>query len=353
MDSTVYDRLADALNRLPNRFPRTASGVEIAILKKIFTPEEARIASQMGREREPYDVVADRIGLEPETAKHMLTKMAQKGIVRSDVQEDKPRFRLNQWLVGLYEQYGLSHVDHEFFHLVEAYFAEGGLAGIMRPQPAIHRVLPAQHAVKSDWILPYDDVKAILERQTTFTVRPCICRVQQDQINQRRCEFPVDVCLGFSTHDRPPHPGDITKQEAVALLDHAEEIGLVHSVTNVIEGLGYVCNCCSCCCAILRGITDFGINNSIAYANYYSTIDPEMCIGCGVCVNRCHVKAISSDNNTADVNRERCIGCGLCVTGCPTGAAQLQRKPVSEIVHPPLNFELWEQQRLQNQHMIC
>jgi electron transport complex protein RnfB len=352
MDSTVYERLADALDRLPNRFPRTDSGVEIAILKKIFTLEEARIASQMGREREPYDVIAARVGLESETAKHVLSEMARKGMVRSDVLDGKPRFRLNQWLVGLYEHYGLSHMDHDFFHLVEAYFAEGGVAGIMRPQPAIHRVLPAQHAVKSEWILPYDDVKAILDRQTTFTVRPCICRVQQDQVNKRRCEFPIDICLGFSAHDRPPRPGDITKQEAIALLDQAEEIGLVHSVTNVIEGLGYVCNCCSCCCAILRGITDFGIKNSIAYANYYSTIDPETCIGCGICVKRCHVQAISLDNSTADVDRERCIGCGLCVTGCPTGAAQLQRKPASEIVHPPLNFELWEQKRLQNQHMI-
>jgi formate hydrogenlyase subunit 6/NADH:ubiquinone oxidoreductase subunit I len=352
MGSTVYERLADALDRLPNRFPRTESGVEIAILQKIFTLEEAGTASQMGREHEPFDVIATRVGLEPETAKRLLSEMARKGMVRSDVQAGQPQFRLNQWLVGLYEQYGLSHMDHEFFHLAEAYFAEGGLAGIMRPQPAIHRVLPAQQAVKSEWILPYDDVKAILEQHLTFTVRPCTCRVQQDHINKRRCDFPVDICLGFSAHDRSPRPGDISKQDALALLDQAEEIGLVHSVTNVIEGLSYVCNCCSCCCAILRGITDFGIKDSIAYANYYSTIDHDTCIGCGVCVKRCQVQAISLDNNVAEVDRKQCIGCGLCVTKCPTGAAQLQRKPASDIVHPPLNFGLWEQERLQNQHMI-
>jgi len=40
----VYDQLAEALNRLPIDFPRTASNVEIRILKKIFSPEEATIA---------------------------------------------------------------------------------------------------------------------------------------------------------------------------------------------------------------------------------------------------------------------------------------------------------------------
>ena len=32
----VYEQLADALDRLPNGFPRTPTGVEIRILKKIF-----------------------------------------------------------------------------------------------------------------------------------------------------------------------------------------------------------------------------------------------------------------------------------------------------------------------------
>lgn len=349
----VYDHLADALNRLPNGFPRTKSGVEIAILKKIFTSKEAHIASQLGREREPYDIIAARVGIEPETAKKTLIDMAHKGMLRSDMQNDKLRFRLNQWIVGLYEHYGISQMDHEFFHLVEKYFSEGGLEGIMRPQPAIHRVIPAQKAVKSEWILPYDNVKEILEKSKTFTVRPCICRVQQDQINKRRCDFPLDICFSFSSRERSPLPGDISKKAALALLDKAEEVGLVHSVTNVMKGFGYVCNCCSCCCGILRGITDFGIKDSIAYANYYSIIDPEECIGCDVCVKRCQIKAISLANGSAEVDLDRCIGCGLCVTGCVTGAVKLQLKRESEIVHPPLNFEIWEQERLHNRGLDC
>ena len=57
-DEFMDEQLADALDRLPNGFPRTASNVEIAILKKIFSPEEALLASQLGGDMEPIDVIA-------------------------------------------------------------------------------------------------------------------------------------------------------------------------------------------------------------------------------------------------------------------------------------------------------
>ena len=47
------------------------------------------------------------------------------------------------------------------------------------------------------------------------------------------------------------------------------------------------------------------------------------------------------------VDRQRCIVCGLCVTGCQNNSAHLQLKPEEEIVNPPLNYKIWELQRLQ------
>jgi NAD-dependent dihydropyrimidine dehydrogenase PreA subunit len=239
-------------------------------------------------------------------------------------------------------------MDHEFAHLAEEYLAEGGAVGIMKPQPALHRVIPSQSAVKTEWILPYDDVKAVLQTQKTFSLRDCVCRVQQDLIESRRCSFPVRTCLSFSTYERPPRPDDISKEEALAVLDKFEKMGLVHTVSNIMKGLSYVCNCCGCCCGILRGINDWGIENSVAYANYYSEIDPEKCKGCGTCIKRCQVKAVSKQNGISVVDRKRCIGCGLCVTGCPNSAAKLHRKPEKEIVNPPLDYATWEHERLHN-----
>ncbi|MGB2805609.1 MAG: 4Fe-4S binding protein [Candidatus Zixiibacteriota bacterium] len=350
MSDEAYDQLADALNKLPNGFPRTPSNVEILLLKKIFSPEEASLAIKLSGSLEPVDVVAERLGLSVEEARAKLMEMVKRGLLWFDKQDGKPRFRLAPFIVGIYESQ-LESMDHEFAHLFEEYMSDGGGAGIMRPQPAIHRVIPAQGAVKSEWILPYDDVRSILLAAKSFSVRDCICRVQQDQVG-RKCDFPLKNCLMFSPVERKPRPGDISKEEALAILDETEEIGLVHTVSNVAEQFGYVCNCCGCCCAILRGITDWGVEKSVAYANYYSVIDADECTGCGACVERCQVNAVSENDEVTVVDQKACIGCGLCVTGCPTEAAKLLRKPDDEIVPPPVDFATWEQKRLRNRGLI-
>ncbi|MFQ5818710.1 MAG: DUF362 domain-containing protein [Candidatus Heimdallarchaeota archaeon] len=303
---------------------------------------------------EPIDMIAERIVLSAEESRTILIKMAKRGLVWAEKQGEKLKFRLAPFIVGIYEAQ-LENMDHEFAHLFDKYMAEGGIVGIMKPQPAIHRVITAQHAVKSEWILPYDDVRAILLPAKSFRVRDCICRMQQDHIG-RRCDFPVRLCLTFALVERPPsqssHEADISREEALAILDKTEEIGLVHTVSNVMKGIGYICNCCGCCCAILRGITDWGVENSVAQANYYAVIEPKECIGCGTCIERCHVQAISEQDGVAVVDREQCIGCGLCVTGCPEDVAKLQRKPDTEIVDPPVDFATWEQERLRNRGLI-
>jgi electron transport complex protein RnfB len=345
LSDQVFERLAEALDRLPNGFPRTSSNVEIKLLKKIFSPEEASLASQLGGSMESVAAIAKRAKRSVEEVETELVEMAERGLLwyRKD---GKSFFRLAPFVVGIYESQKKS-MDHEFAHLFEDYMANGGAVGIMKPQPALHRVIPAQKAVKSEWILPYDDVKAILLRSKTFHLRDCICRIQQDHID-RRCDFPLRTCLSFSSIEGQPSPDVVSKDEALAFLDKAEEMGLVHTVSNVMKDFGYVCNCCGCCCGILRGITDWGIENSVAYANYYAIIDSNECLDCGTCRKRCQVHAISENNGVSVVDRRKCIGCGLCVTGCPNGAAKLEKKPKGEIVTPPIDFEAWEHERLHN-----
>jgi len=344
LSETVYENLASALDRLPNGFPRTRSNVEIRILKKIFSTEEAKLASQLSGSWESIDTIAKRVGLSVQGTVEKLGKMARRGLAWYDDENGKPSFRLAPFVVGIYESQ-LENMDHELAHLVEDYFANGGAEGIMKPEPALHRVVPAQKAVKSELILPYDDVKAILLNSKSFGLRDCICRVQRKTLGHK-CDFPLRTCLYFSSYERPPNENTISQEDALALLDKAEEIGLVHTVSNVMKGVGYVCNCCGCCCGILRGINDWGIKNSVAHANYIATIDPDECVNCGTCRTRCQVHAITEQDGISVVNTERCIGCGLCATGCPNDAAKLKRKPSSEIINPPQDFAAWEHERL-------
>ena len=347
MDDDIFERLAQALDRLPNGFPRTPSNVEIPMLKKMFSREEAELASCLTGTTETAGVIAERTDLTEDVVHKRLMELAKRGFVWLSKKERKLRFRLAPFVVGIYEAY-LSEMDHETAHLFEEYMADGGAVGIMKPQPALHRVVPAHGTVKSEHILPYDDVKAMLHAAKSFRVRDCICRVQQDLLGNRKCTFPVKMCLTFSPVERPADPDTISKEEALALLDKAEEVGLVHTVSNITKDIFYVCNCCGCCCGILRGITDWGIQESVAYANYYSQIDADACTGCGTCIVRCQVGAIYEQDGVVFVQREKCIGCGLCVTGCSVDAVQLVKKPDAQIVHPPEDFAAWEKERLQN-----
>jgi len=343
-----YDRLATALDKLPNAFPRTKSNVELLLLKKICSPEQARIASNLTGTMESIDVVAARIGLSVEETKAKLNEMSAIGLILGNVESGMVRLR--PFVVGIYEAQ-LDRMDHEFAHLFEEYMDQSG-AELMRYQPALHRVIPAQSAVKKEWVIPYDDLREMFMASKSFRVRDCICRKQQDLIRERKCDFPLKVCTVFSNAEWPVVPQSIDQKQALEILDETEKVGLVHTVSNVAEGLFYVCNCCGCCCGILRGITKYGIKKSVAVANYYSVIDPDECKGCGICVGRCQVKAVSLKEGVAVVDRGKCIGCGLCATGCPQGVARLERKPDNEIIEPPVNFAAWEHERLKNRGML-
>ena len=342
----AYERLAAALDRLANGFPRTESGVELRLLRKMLSPEEAALAAVLTATPDPVARIAEHAGLTVGRTAAILKDLARRELVWVSSTPGARGFRLAPFVVGSYEAHMLMSPDPEYARLVEEYFSGGGAALMMSAQPAIHRVVPARAAVKSEWVLPYDDVRAILLRARSFEIGDCVCRVQQDQLGSRRCDFPVHACLWFSASEDADRQGASTQTQALEFLDQIERIGLVHTVSNVMEGVGYVCNCCGCCCGLLRGINEWGIDHSVAQANYVAEIDPESCTNCAVCLERCQVDAISECDGVYLVDRGRCIGCGLCVTGCPSDAAELHPKPPDQVVPPPPNFAAWEQQRL-------
>jgi heterodisulfide reductase subunit A2 len=64
-----------------------------------------------------------------------------------------------------------------------------------------------------------------------------------------------------------------------------------------------------------------------------SRIDPDLCAGCGSCVQSCPYSAITYDGQkrVATVNDALCRGCGSCAAACPSGAAEIghfQRRQV-------------------------
>ena len=61
MSEDVYRRLAKRLDAIPNGFPATESGVELKLLAKIYTPDEAALTSQLKLLCEPPADIAARV----------------------------------------------------------------------------------------------------------------------------------------------------------------------------------------------------------------------------------------------------------------------------------------------------
>jgi ferredoxin len=66
------------------------------------------------------------------------------------------------------------------------------------------------------------------------------------------------------------------------------------------------------------------IQRPVGRQQYIAVVDPDTCIGCGICEKVCPVGAIVV-KEIAAVDGKRCIGCGRCVEECPRGAVMLRK----------------------------
>ena len=169
------------------------------------------------------------------------------------------------------------------------------------------------------------------------------------------CEFPDDVCLQFGPFAKfvkeRGFGREITRAEAYDILKKSADAGLIHTSSNTRDRIDFICNCCTCCCGILKGVSLFNAPVRTVSSNYEARIEPDECTGCGECVEKCQMQAITLEADIAEMNLERCIGCGICVYLCPAGALSLVSR--SDFVEPPRSFrELIERQaasRMQNE----
>jgi Na+-translocating ferredoxin:NAD+ oxidoreductase subunit B len=349
MSDDVYRKLAKVLDTLPNGFPSTEDGIEIKLLKRIFQPEQAELFCDLKLTFETAEQIAERTGRPLEILEEMLSGMWKSGQIFGVKFDDMKMFKMVPWAFGIYE-FQLPHMDRELAEMCESYMTVYGrqffenTPQLMQVIP-IEREIPAKHEA-----LTYQRVSAIVENGQSFLVNDCICKKEQELL-ENRCDKPMEVCLAIApvpnVFDEAKMGRPISKEEAYAVLNKAEEAGLVHLTWNVQNGHFFICNCCGCCCGVLRGINDLNIPASrVVNSYYYAEIDPDLCETCGACADeRCQVNAIQEGEDAYEVIKERCIGCGLCVSTCPAEAIRLVRKPEHELATPPADEMAWYEQR--------
>lgn len=359
MAHNPHKLLALRLDSLPNGYPPTEDGAELRLLEKLFTPEEALLASQLRLTKETPEQLAQRLAelgwenVDPLALQTQLKGMVRKGLIAAGRTEEGLGFGLMPFVVGIYEAQA-GRVDAELARLFEAYYRQA-FGKTLTMQPAFHRVVPVQENVRMDMqVQPYESATAIVNNAQAWGVLDCICRVQKALIGDP-CEHPVDVCMVL--HQRPGvfdgHPviRALTHDEALQTLKRASQAGLVHSVSNSREGAAYICNCCTCSCGILRGMADLGIANVIARSSFVNQVVEERCVGCEDCLPGCQFDALAMSDGVVQVSAMRCVGCGACIVLCAEEALKLVRRPEDEILPIPATEAEWRQQRADARHI--
>lgn len=347
MNLDSHQQLARRLDSLPNGFPPTDDGRELKLLAKLFSPQEAEIASRLNPDFETVEEIASRTGGNASELRERLKEMSRRGLITAGKKEGALGFSLKPFVVGIYEEQ-VGSMDAELARLFEDYF-HGGFGKVLATQPQFHRVIPVNETVRNPMeIRPFESAAEIVNAMQSWGVQDCICRKQKALIGEG-CEHPLDMCMVF--HPRPNvfenHPTirALTHEEAMSTLRRAAEAGLVHSVSNNVEGTYYICNCCTCSCGILRGMAELGIANVVASSAFVNQVDEAICNGCEDCIKACQFDALSMDGLLATVDTIRCTGCGVCVIHCSTGALGLMRRPEEEVKPVPQTHAEWGAQR--------
>jgi NAD-dependent dihydropyrimidine dehydrogenase PreA subunit len=383
----IYERLANALDALPHGFARTPSGVEIALIKKVFTEEEVWLAGQLTRTPETAPEIAKRVGRDVADVTATLESLIPRRLVRLDspgmaapglapVVVGEKRYRLGPFLVGWYEAM-MRLEDAEFAALFEQFVIEGGGERIFAPRPGVLGVVPVRGSLKAEYIErePHLDIDAHFQRHERFLVIPCVCKREMELLHGESCRKPMKRCGFIGLPPQTPLGETVLdREEASKLLTRLEKMGHVHlafyGFTMSAESPQFVgtCNCCSCCCGVLHGskLAGMELHEGPQKSNYRAVIDAETCTACGACILRCPVDAITEGPKRwptvvaapcqavpellpgkSVVNRDTCIGCGVCVISCPTDAIRMEPVSEEEWFHVPSSMAEWEEMRLE------
>lgn len=325
----MYEKFREIIDTYPSRAPQ--SKVFDEILRMLFTPQEVALAVHMSFKPKPAEDIAQAASLPLDEAGALLERMAAKVVIFSAEKKGRKVYGLVPTIPGLFEfpfmKGRLTPELEKLGKLWEEYHKEAlGNAFSGNPTPHI-RIVPISTSLEPvNVVHPCEEVKSLIEGADFLALTNCACRVSVG-----KCDAPKEVCIIFGSHAKflaeQGYAREVDKPEAIAALMRAEEAGLVHTSNNSADRPVVICNCCPCCCTVLRCRTQLKNDHAFAPSRFEAEVDENACTGCGLCADkRCFFEAIAIKGDTAAIDKGKCIGCGLCVSACPVSAIALKER---------------------------
>lgn len=319
---TVYQQLAECVGAPESKFVP-------GIFESLSDENEAKILLAAAPPATIQEI-SKKSGVPEAVVEKYIDPLFKKGLIFKSIKPDATRYYRVRQLLQMHDSTAVMiNPPRKMLDLWKSFMAEE-FDGYMRkvesalPGPAI-RVIPVNVAVDaSAKILAFDDIKNVIDSARNLAVTPCSCRVIDGA-----CGKSVEVCMQINkAADYAIERGTgrkIDKKEALAILRKCEEEGLIHVSDNHRMPGHVICNCCSDCCINWPSVRpDRG--KFVAPSRYRAWVDPDECIGCDLCLDRCYFDAMSMDGDRelAVVDEQNCMGCGLCQVVCPTDAIIMQ-----------------------------
>lgn len=325
---------------MPVGFPATESGVEIRLLKYLYTPEEANVVTHLSILKESFQHLYKRMkkrGMSKSELEAILKSLDEKGVIFLLKKGEKRYYSKPQFIVGIFELQ-IGRLTKEFYELFSQYEDEILYKEMTRYKNQV-RTIPVEKSLTPEHnISTYDDIRYFLEHYNgPIALTDCICRLGTDLIGEYCKQTNVkDVCISFREAAEVflirGTSKLINKEECRNVLERAEKAGLVLQSSNT-ENSVFICCCCGCCCAAMKNVKKLEKPAEFYDNNYTARINPELCIGCENCIKRCQMEALCLVDNISTVDLDRCIGCGLCVTTCTKKAIRLHSN--NKKIKPP------------------
>lgn len=340
--------LIDRLNKYPVGLPDSDELRQI--LSHLFAEQEAYIASRFPLEEATLEEVAAATGIAAAELLPQLEIMADKGLIMDLPYEGETYYLLMPGLIGFFEFSFMKLRDDipqaKVAQLMEEYFhanPQGGMAKeFFASKTPLTRSLVYDDQIPVDSeVTSYEDARQIIEQASYGAVTICYCRHKKHHLQQPCNKAPMeDTCIALDSGARFLVRRGFAKQQSKAqlleILEQAREMGLTHITDNVRHKPAFICNCCACCCELMAGV-QMGYVDGVAKAPFVLQVDNDRCNGCGLCIDTCNVKALSSGGKQQPVQLQEqvCLGCGACLQVCKQTALSLMERPVIKL--PPKN----------------